>query len=479
MKLKNQQTSNLTLQYEDFFARGLFSNALEIARKILEIANDTHSYEDRASAYIKIMYCYYSLGEIENASESVLQFRLLCEGLEAEKIHYYLHMINGYIYDYEEDFSLATSNFYNALKIAKDLNNKKAIAKSRNMYSHSLLKNGQIEQAHENAIANYQFIKEHLASNLLLVCHSLHILATTQIESGLLKNAYSILEELSKNPIIVYNKKERSRSYFAFATYFIKCTQYQEALSHFKKSEELAFQNNDTILLKRIYKYYAMIYAQLNNYKNAFIQMQNYAHLLEQTIKHNFSSKIKELDFKHNAFQIERRANLDLLSGLYNRSYIEQVSNTWLAHAKENRTHICLIIFDVDNFKKINDTHGHLYGDEVIKHIGNCCKKVFKTENSICSRYGGDEFVIILKEFGKDNIRNIANTLFNEITQTTIEVETLQFNITISMGIVCNDSFPSKRFTQLFRIADQALYTAKNQGKNQIVAMSNQTSQLP
>ena len=478
MKVINPQISNLTLQYDDFYARGLFANALEIARKIFEEAKRTQSTEAKASAYIKLMQCYYSLGEIENAFEVILHFRVLCEGLEAEKINYYLHMINGYIYDYEENFDLAISNAYNALNVATSLKENKAISKSRNLYSHLLLKNGQIEQAYESAITGYHFIKEHLSSNLLLVCHGQHILATTQIESGLLKDAYYLLEELSKNPIIIYNKKERSRFYFAFATYFVKCTQYKEALAYFKKSEELAFQNNDTMLLRRIYKHYASIYGQLNNYKNAFIQMQNYAHLLEQTIKLNFSSKIKELDFKHNAFQLERRANLDQLSGLYNRSYIEQTANNWLANAKENGTHICLVVFDVDNFKMINDTYGHLYGDEVIKHIGYCCKKVFNTENAICARYGGDEFVIILKEYGLDNIREISNNLFNEITKTTIEVETVQFNISISMGVVCNDSFPSKRFTQLFRIADQALYTAKNQGKNQIVAMSNQTCQL-
>ena len=236
MKVINTQISNLTLQYEDFFARGLFSNAIEVANKILEEASQTHSIEEKASAYIKLMHCYYSLGEIENAFEIILHFRLLCEGLETEKINYYLHMINGYIYDYEENFELATSNVYNAIKIAKKLNEKRAIAKSQNMYSHVLLKNGQIEQAYESAIIGYQFIKEHLSSNLLLVCHSLHILATTQIESGLLKDAYNKLEELSKNPIIVYNKKERSRFYFAFATYFIKCSQYQVALSHLKKA---------------------------------------------------------------------------------------------------------------------------------------------------------------------------------------------------------------------------------------------------
>lgn len=473
MKVIHPQLSNLTLQYEDAYARGLYSNAIEIAHKILEQA---HFFEDKASGYIKLMYCYYSLGEIENAFEIILRFRLLCEGKETEKINYYLHMINGYIYDYEENFELAISSFNNALTIATNLNEKRAIAKSRNLYAHTLLKHGQIKQAYENACVSYLFIKEHLPSNQLVSCHSQHILATTQIESGLLQDAYFILEELSKNPIILYNKKERSRYYFALATYFIKCTQYQEALAHFKKSEELAFQNNDTMLLKRIYKYYASIFGQLNNYRSAFIHMQNYAHLLEQTIKLNFSSKIKDLDFKHNAFQLERRANLDFLSGLYNRSYIEQISNNWLSNAKENGTHICLIVFDVDNFKTINDTFGHLYGDEVIKHIGNCCKKVFTTENAICSRYGGDEFVIILKDFGLQQIREFTNTLFNEITQTTIKVETVQFNISISMGVVCNDSFPSKRFTQLFRVADQALYTAKNQGKNQIVALSNQPS---
>jgi len=469
------QLSNLTLQYEDSYARGLYSHAIEIARKILE---EARSFEDKASGYIKLMYCYYSLGEIENAFEIILRFRLLCESVETEKVNYYLHMINGYIYDYEENFELAISSVNNALIIATNLNEKRAIAKSRNLYAHTLLKYGQIDEAYENAYINYLFIKEHLPSNLLLRCHSQHILATTQIESGLLKDAYSILEELSKNPIIIYNKKERSRFYFAFATYFIKCTQYQEALAHFKKSEELAFQNNDTMLLKRIYKYYASIFGQLNNYKSAFIHMQNYAHLLEQTIKLNFSSKIKELDFKHNAFQLERRANLDLLSGLYNRSYIEQTSNNWLSIAKENGTHICLIVFDVDNFKTINDTYGHLYGDEVIKHIGNCCKKIFTTENAICSRYGGDEFVIIIKDFEPQHVGEITNILFNEITQTTIKVETVKLNISISMGVVCNESFPSNRFTQLFRIADQALYTAKNQGKNQIVTMSNQSSQF-
>ena len=478
MKVINPQILNLTLKYEDFYARGLFANALEIARKIFEEANRTHSLEDKASAYIKLMQCYYNLGEIENAFEIILQFRVLCEGVKEEKINYYLHMINSYIYDYEENFELAISNAYHALKLATNLKEIRGIAMSRNLYSHLLLKDGQVEQAYENAIASYQFIKKQLSSNLLLVCHSQHILATTQIEFGLLKDAHNILEELSRNPIIVYNKKERSRFYFAFATYFIKCAQYKEAITHFKKSEELAFQNNDTMLLKRIYKYYAFIYAHLNNYKNAFIQMQNYAHLLEQTIKLNFSSKIKELDYKHNAFQIERRANLDQLSSVYNRSYIEQAANKWLATAKETGTHICLIVFDVDNFKMINDTYGHLYGDEVIKHIGTCCKKVFNTENAICARYGGDEFVIILRDFGIDKVLEITNALFNEITQTTIEIETVKFNISISMGVVCNDSFPSKRFTQLFRIADQALYAAKNQGKNQIVAMSNQTCHL-
>ena len=478
MNVLNPQLTNLSMQYEDFYARGQYANALEVAQKLLELAQISHRNKEKMDAYLKLMHSYYSLGEVENAFELIVPFRILCEENRSLKTDYYLHLIRGYIYEYEENYTLAVNAVEIALTLALKLNENLPIATSRNLYSHYLLLNGENEKAHLSALESYHFIQKNMFSNLLYVCHSQHILATTYIDTGQLQNANQILVELASNPIIVHNKKERSRYLFAYATYYMKLLQYEKAIMYFKGAEEIAFQNNDYILLKRIYKLYAQVCALQQDYKQAFSHMQNYTHLLEQTIKTHFISKTQELDIKQNAFVVEKRANIDTLSGLYNRSYLEKTTNQWLSTAKKDGNHICCIVFDVDNFKTINDTYGHLFGDEVIKHIGKCCAQMFSTPNCICARFGGDEFVIILLNYGRDKIRPATQELFKKITCEKILFEQKAFNITISMGVVCNDSFPSKRFTQLFRVADQALYMAKRQGKNQILAMTNSCCSL-
>ena len=461
------------MQYEDFYARGQYANSLEVAHKLLELAEINQNNHEKMHAYIKIMHSYYSLGEVENAFEVIVPFRIHCEENRSLKTDFYLQLIRGYIYEYEENYTLAVNAVEAALSLARKLNEYLPITVSRNLYSHYLLLNNENEKAYLSALEGYKFIQKNMCSNLLYVCQSQHILATTYIETEQLQNAREMLEELASNPIIAHNKKERSRYFFAYATYYMKCHHYNEAIFYFKKSEEIAFQNNDYLLLKRIYKLYAQVFALQQDYKQALTHMQNYTHLLEQTYKTHFISKTQELDIKQNAIVVEKRANIDTLSGLYNRSYLEKTTNQWLHNAEKDGKHICCIVFDVDNFKTINDTYGHLFGDEVIKHIGKCCTQMYSTSNCICARYGGDEFVIILSDYGRDNIYPTTRALFNKITHEKILFEQNEFNITISMGVVCNDSFPSKRFTQLFRFADQALYMAKQQGKNQILTMSN------
>lgn len=478
MKVLNPIISNLSLQYEDYYARGQYANSLDVARKLLDVAEQSNVKTEKMLAYLKLMHSYYSLGEIENAFEMILQFRVLCDEINHKKTEFYINFISGYIFEFEELYDQAVISFEKALNIALELKEKNLIANSRNLYSHLLIQAGKAKEAYESAKIGYQFVKENLSENLLTLCHSQHILSNALIENEQFQEAFEMLNKLTKNPIISYNKKERSRYLFTYGYYYLKTNKIENAITYFKKAEEIAFQNNDTILLKRIYKNYANIYAHLQDYKQAFIHMQNYVHLLEQTLRSSFTSKTREIDIKQHAFASERKANIDSLSGLYNRSYLEHTTNAWLADAKKDGDHVCCIIFDVDNFKTINDTYGHLYGDEVIKHIGECCRNVFSTSNALCSRYGGDEFVIVLRNFGRDKINEATQQLFRDVTSKVIKFNQTTINITISMGVVCNGSFPSKRFTQLFRVADQALYMAKRQGKNQIVTMSNSSCKM-
>lgn len=461
----------LKRQYDELFTKGLFGQAIEIAQILLKDAKRLHNYEAKADAYIRLMHCYYNLNETENAFEIILKLRLLNEHVQFRLMDYYLEIINAYIYDYEENFELAIIHASKAISIAFELNNAHAIAINRNMLTHCLIKQKETAQALEMALSNEKFIQEKLPNELLLHTQCLHILARAQMAENLTAHAKQTLDKLADSPVIANNKKECSRYLYVYACYYLHIYEYDKALTYLLKVETLAFQNNDIDLLRRIYKEYAFVYAQTGDYKTAFIKMKNYAHLLERAFQTNFSSKMNELSLKQLALSNERLANLDALSNLFNRSYIEQLTNEWLQNY-DNTSPICLIVFDVDDFKYINDTSGHLYGDEVIKQIGISCQKVFNTSLTVCARYGGDEFVIVTQKITLDEVINLSEQLFTELSSKKLLIEKAERSISISMGIVSADKQESKRFTELFRLADQALYIAKSKGKKQIAIMT-------
>ena len=100
MQVLNPLISNLNMQYEDFYARGQYANALEVARKLLTIAKSNNAKKEKKLAYLKLMHSYYSLGEIENTFEAILQFRLLCEGIHDRKTEYHIKLVSGYIFEH-------------------------------------------------------------------------------------------------------------------------------------------------------------------------------------------------------------------------------------------------------------------------------------------------------------------------------------------------------------------------------------------
>lgn len=160
--------------------------------------------------------------------------------------------------------------------------------------------------------------------------------------------------------------------------------------------------------------------------------------------------------------ELKEMAVTDYLTKLYNRRYF--MDQLQILVTQYNN--IYLILFDIDNFKKINDTYGHNAGDLVLVTVSNILKLLLREED-ILSRWGGEEFMICLPDITKDMAIDYANKLRREVSKYNYDCDGKSFRCTITGGIIEYDRTisPEKNFTHV----DQALYLGKSSGKNRCI----------
>lgn len=164
--------------------------------------------------------------------------------------------------------------------------------------------------------------------------------------------------------------------------------------------------------------------------------------------------------------ELNRREQLktDVFTGLYHKNYVISAVNEYLATPKRFSSS-SILIMDVDNFKEINDTKGHLFGDKAIAEIANILKQEFRNSD-IVGRFGGDEFIVFMKDLQtKAIVENKANKLLERF-KSPIVIDNYSIQVSISIGI---SFYPldGTTFDELFEKADMALYKSKHSGKNQ------------
>ncbi|TMP58584.1 GGDEF domain-containing protein [Pseudoalteromonas sp. S1612] len=157
--------------------------------------------------------------------------------------------------------------------------------------------------------------------------------------------------------------------------------------------------------------------------------------------------------------RLQSLASTDELTSLLNRREMDYRSVLLLEQAKRTHRSVALLVIDIDDFKKINDTYGHLEGDRVLKELGQCLKKISR-QTDLVARYGGEEFLIMLPD------THSADTLIfcQRLHQLIAEIKVGSEGLTVSVGACMSDS--TSTFTELFKHADNAVYQAKANGKN-------------
>lgn len=191
------------------------------------------------------------------------------------------------------------------------------------------------------------------------------------------------------------------------------------------------------------------------------------------TVKKSFNyPKVVELKVFEEANHFSK---CDSLTGLYNRGYFEESLSGEISRARRYDTEFSILFLDLDDFKSVNDTMGHLAGDFVLKKIANLMQKE-KREEDIIARYGGEELVIILPETNKINTIIKAERIRRKIQDMPLIFDGKDIKVTVSCGVA---TFPqdAQESNKLISCADQALYRAKSEGKNRVCLYSSDKRQ--
>jgi diguanylate cyclase (GGDEF)-like protein len=163
--------------------------------------------------------------------------------------------------------------------------------------------------------------------------------------------------------------------------------------------------------------------------------------------------------------EIYRLTIIDGLTGIHNKRYLLDFLDRELARSARHRRPLALILFDLDEFKSVNDRFGHLGGDYTLREVVSCVKGTIRREE-LMARYGGEEFAVVLPETSAAGARTAAERIRTQLAQHTFCYEDQAFHVTISLGFVAIDGGESLTPTDLIRAADEKLYLAKHAGRN-------------
>jgi diguanylate cyclase (GGDEF)-like protein len=177
---------------------------------------------------------------------------------------------------------------------------------------------------------------------------------------------------------------------------------------------------------------------------------------------------------------LRRLAITDALTGLYNRGHFNDLATAEIGRALRYGRPLSVVMFDIDFFKRINDTFGHSNGDRVLKKVAAVAQETIR-DDDILARYGGEEFIILLPETALADAAGTAERIRKRLEETTIHTETCEVGITASFGVSelpeSKNSKPKESILlEVVNDADSALYEAKRAGKNRVTMHRHTTN---
>ncbi|MCG7530651.1 sensor domain-containing diguanylate cyclase [Psychrobium sp. MM17-31] len=237
------------------------------------------------------------------------------------------------------------------------------------------------------------------------------------------------------------------------------------------------------ILIGSVFEAFLLSFAlseKYNEEKQLRLEAEHAYAVAQENINAQLNVKVKErtAQLEEALQKLKLISETDALTGLNNRRCIDDLIQQRFEYCIENQTYIAIVMLDIDFFKSFNDKYGHQTGDDCLIHVAGLLKKVAAENECVCGRLGGEEFSLIIEDSDKHTCRDIAQQVVDIIEQSKFMFEDKILKVTISAGISLIVPRDKAQIPELFSQADQALYKAKNNGRNR-VEMYKQEYQVP
>lgn len=261
------------------------------------------------------------------------------------------------------------------------------------------------------------------------------------------------------------------------------------------ESLRMAEQINLAPTLQECHQLLSEIYAKQGNYRKAYEHHRQFHHLSKQLHQLDIRNRVKVLELSHNLetsrkvsealkaqndelrkevrlrkrtqAKLEELSRKDPLTGLFNRRHFFELAEREFIRSRRYNRPVSMIMIDLDHFKIVNDTHGHLVGDQILSQIGARILQNSR-EVDIVGRYGGEEFLILLPETTLDDAMILAQRIFSSLSKKPVNTSSLMLPVEVSIGVSSCENQKDLSLYELIEQADKALYRAKELGRNRI-----------
>ncbi|MEG0450369.1 MAG: GGDEF domain-containing protein [Lysinibacillus sp.] len=469
--MDQQHFEELFITTQELFNTNRFLEYIELSDAAIEFAYELERYDKallllryRCTSYFQIGNLRMAISVLGQYSELTFQY-----GTDIDIIQYYsLASICWATYGH---LKKAEKLMLKGLEIAHRIEHAESLGKIYNNLSQLQRESGRYEQAKifatKSLYYSNAFEKKHKYPFTGII-HPKTNLAVAHIWLA----EYGEAEALIKELLVTITKPPYSKAqlevFNAYALFFEKQNRIDEAIDMYQKSKRFALENNDLSLLQTIYASLLKLVEQQGDLIVQCAIQKEYISILLEIQKEDYSQVLFEMEYSGKKKQIEKTSYVDPLTSIYNRRYFDKHATKLLQDASNTKQRWALMMIDMDHFKSINDSYGHLFGDQALIAAASILQKFSQSYESIVARFGGDEFIVLTKINEDQSEQIIAYEIYQELTSLVLNTGQEAVNLEFSIGVSTNEDGRITDTGQLIKEADSALYISKRNGRNQL-----------